>query len=133
MAKQEASSVPVENVWKNTIRRSFSSSEPIHTVAEPATSHSEISSSSFQQQHAQAPEKKRNRFPRKPLNQLAPAVQRMIPGLYQATGFDSERTAKEVGTRRQDVLDAVLASILRKGPGNAPAAQRPFLMRKGAA
>lgn len=63
---------------------------------------------------------------------IRPIVER-IPAIYVATGFDSERTANDLGVSRNDVLDAWNEHAYRKGPGTAPsAAGRPFVVRRTA-
>jgi len=46
---------------------------------------------------------------------LLPHIARMIPGMYVATGFDSERVANDLQVSRVDVLDAWNEHVIRTG------------------
>lgn len=79
-----------------------------------------------------APAKRSNRRRARRHDLIRPIVEQ-VPAIYMATGFDSERTANDLGISRSDVLDLWNQHQHRKGPGSAPfSAARPCLV-KGAA
>ena len=74
---------------------------------------------------------KRSYRRRKRVDDLMPELRRQIPGLYEATGFRSERVADDLGVSRMDVVDEYLR-VCRKGPETATT-MRPFIVRRATA
>lgn len=66
---------------------------------------------------------------RKSIDKLLPEIRAMVPKLYIATGYRSERVADDLQVSRVDVIDEYNRWRERIGPGSAPEA-RPFLVRR---